>query len=185
MKPSSSLSQLLLISTLILLPLAVELEVPDEESRTAVPALTITQTVDALLGATLLSIPTPPLLQAEGDGNTRKRYGDDERYSDVMTLTITADERPTLLATTSPQTPNPAVSGVIGNINLSKIVGSVSGSFLNDIDFQSSVLNSTNTIRRQHNATALAWNTTLTSYAQNWSQRCRSKKSVSLPHFLT
>ncbi|KAF2109088.1 CAP domain-containing protein [Lophiotrema nucula] len=44
--------------------------------------------------------------------------------------------------------------------------------YTDDDDFRAAVLNSTNTYRRQHNATGLSWNDTLSDYALNWSDRC-------------
>ncbi|MCJ1309942.1 hypothetical protein MMC25_003603 [Agyrium rufum] len=43
--------------------------------------------------------------------------------------------------------------------------------------FQSSILNSTNFYRTQHNATSLTWNTTLATYAQSYSSSCTFKHS--------
>jgi hypothetical protein len=150
--------------------LAIE---PEENagSRSAVPALTSTQ----VLVPRLLSIPSLAPKLAGKDGE----IGQDTKGADNAgraTLTITADLQPTLAPV---QPPGNDEQGVIGNINLGKLIGSASSSFLNDSDFQNAVLSSTNTIRAQHNATALVWNTTLVSYAQNWSQRCRDRKSVS------
>jgi uncharacterized protein YkwD len=143
----------------------------DSSSRSAAFALTTTQ-----IG---LSIPSVVSQRAGHDGEIGDKEDDTAPRAPLATLTITADLQPTLLA--APQPPNPGALGLIGNINLSKLIGSASSSFLNDNEFQSAVLNSTNTIRQQHNATALAWNSTLVSYAQNWSERCRPKKSVSIP----
>lgn len=54
---------------------------------------------------------------------------------------------------------------------------SPSTSYTNDDDFRSSCLNSTNTFRRQHNATALSWNTTLTNTASALARACKFKHS--------
>jgi hypothetical protein len=139
----------------------------DYSSRSAVLALTTPE-----IG---LSIPSLSSIRA---GVIGKIEDDDTNKPALATLTITADLQPTLLAT--PHPPNPNVVGLIGDIDLNKLSGSSSSTFLNDRDFQSAVLNSTNTIRQQHNATSLLWNTTLVSYAQNWSERCRPKKSVNI-----
>ena len=45
--------------------------------------------------------------------------------------------------------------------------------YTNLSELQTSVLNSTNTYRRQHNATALSWNTTLAAYAQSQVSACQ------------
>ena len=39
--------------------------------------------------------------------------------------------------------------------------------------FQTSILNSTNTYRSQHNASALSWNTTLSTFADAYVQACK------------
>jgi hypothetical protein len=44
--------------------------------------------------------------------------------------------------------------------------------------FKKAVLNSTNTYRSQHNATSLAWNTTLAEFAENWGESCEFGHSV-------
>jgi hypothetical protein len=146
----------------------------DDGSRAAVQARAVTE-----IGLSILS---PLSLRAGIDGDISKKEKEGVNKNVLATLTITADVRPTLLA--MPQPPNSDILGLIGNINLNNLIGSTSSTFLNDNDFQVAVLNSTNTIRQQHNATALVWNTTLVSYAQNWSERCRRKKSVSIPNNL-
>lgn len=47
-----------------------------------------------------------------------------------------------------------------------------SSTFTNTTQFTLSILNSTNTYRAQHNASALEWNTTLASYAYSLAQKC-------------
>ncbi|KAK4934157.1 hypothetical protein LTR28_010856 [Elasticomyces elasticus] len=47
-----------------------------------------------------------------------------------------------------------------------------SPSYTSDTLFQAAVLNSTNTYRAAHNATALAWNETLAAYAEEHAQGC-------------
>jgi len=44
--------------------------------------------------------------------------------------------------------------------------------------FQTSILNSTNTYRSQHNASALTWNTTLAAYADTYTNHCIWAHSV-------
>lgn len=44
--------------------------------------------------------------------------------------------------------------------------------YTNDLDLRTSVLNSTNLFRYQHNATFLAWNDSLASYAADYAARC-------------
>jgi uncharacterized protein YkwD len=113
----------------------------------------------------------------------KKENGDNKDYDSqptISTLTITQNLGTLLSVPSATTAGKPVNSGVIGDIKLGKAAGSASQSFLSDGDFQSSVLNSTNTIRRQHNATALTWNTTLVNYAQAWSKKCRLRDSVSL-----
>lgn len=45
-------------------------------------------------------------------------------------------------------------------------------SWTSDSTFRSSCLNSTNSWREHHNATALSWNATLASVAQKWTAKC-------------
>jgi hypothetical protein len=51
-----------------------------------------------------------------------------------------------------------------------------------DKAFENSILNSTNFYRREHNATALNWNDSLASYAQDWVDKCQFKHSVRPPN---
>jgi uncharacterized protein YkwD len=51
--------------------------------------------------------------------------------------------------------------------------------YVSDEQFESAVLNSTNFWRQEYNATALAWNASLASYAQNYSAGCEFQHSVS------
>lgn len=44
--------------------------------------------------------------------------------------------------------------------------------------FEETILNVTNTYRKQHNATALKWNDTLADYAKDWSKKCNFEHSV-------
>ena len=50
-------------------------------------------------------------------------------------------------------------------------------SYTNPENLQTDILNSTNFYRFEHNATALAWNASLASYAQSWASHCRWKHS--------
>jgi hypothetical protein len=50
--------------------------------------------------------------------------------------------------------------------------------------FKSAVLNSTNTYRAQHNASALSWNTSLATFAANWGRACVFEHSVRLFTYL-
>lgn len=44
--------------------------------------------------------------------------------------------------------------------------------YTNDLDFRTSILNSTNLYRYQHNATFLSWNDSLATYAANYAAKC-------------
>lgn len=59
--------------------------------------------------------------------------------------------------------------------------GPSSSSFASDTEFRSSILNSTNFYRAQHNATALTWNQSLATYAATYAEKCLWKHSVPLP----
>ena len=50
-------------------------------------------------------------------------------------------------------------------------------SYTNAEDLQTDILNSTNFYRYEHNATALAWNASLATYAQSWASHCQWKHS--------
>ena len=59
----------------------------------------------------------------------------------------------------------------------------LSTSLTSDTEFRSSMLNSTNFYRAQHNATDLTWNETLATYATSYAEKCLWKHSVRwLPH---
>lgn len=47
-----------------------------------------------------------------------------------------------------------------------------SADYTKDSLFQSTILNVTNTYRKQHNATSLKWNDTLADFAKDWSEKC-------------
>lgn len=51
--------------------------------------------------------------------------------------------------------------------------------YTNDDSFRDAIMNTTNTYRRQHNATALEWNNTLAEYASDWGKDCVFEHSVS------
>lgn len=55
--------------------------------------------------------------------------------------------------------------------------------YTSDALFRATVLNVTNTYRKQHNATSLAWNDTLADGARKWSERCKFEHSVWLNRF--
>ncbi|OJD32700.1 extracellular scp domain protein [Diplodia corticola] len=50
-------------------------------------------------------------------------------------------------------------------------------SYTDDGVFKSTVLNISNTVRQNYNASALLWNNTLADYAQAWSEGCRFEHS--------
>ncbi|KAI8936149.1 hypothetical protein NX059_007644 [Plenodomus lindquistii] len=52
-----------------------------------------------------------------------------------------------------------------------------SAEYTDDTRFRETVLDVTNTYRKQHNATALEWNSTLADYAADWSEDCEFKHS--------
>ncbi|KAJ4301057.1 hypothetical protein N0V90_003147 [Kalmusia sp. IMI 367209] len=52
-----------------------------------------------------------------------------------------------------------------------------SADYTKDDLFEKTILNVTNTYRKQHNATALKWNETLAEYAADWSERCEFEHS--------
>lgn len=54
----------------------------------------------------------------------------------------------------------------------------VSSTYSSDADFRSSVLNSTNFYRKQHNATDLTWNNSLATYAASYAEKCLWEHSV-------
>lgn len=47
--------------------------------------------------------------------------------------------------------------------------------------FKDTILSASNAYRRDHNASQLTWNETLTRYAKDWAEGCKWKHSVS-PH---
>ncbi|KAF5015184.1 hypothetical protein F66182_13576, partial [Fusarium sp. NRRL 66182] len=53
----------------------------------------------------------------------------------------------------------------------------VSPSYTNPAIFENDILNQTNYYRRQHNASALIWNDTLSTYAKQWAEPCNWKHS--------
>ncbi|KAF6227400.1 hypothetical protein HO133_008844 [Letharia lupina] len=54
---------------------------------------------------------------------------------------------------------------------------SASAQYTSDSTFESSILNSTNTYRANYNATALAWNASLATYATAWASKCHFNHS--------
>lgn len=55
--------------------------------------------------------------------------------------------------------------------------------FTDDDLFRDTVLNVTNTYRKQHNATELKWNDSLADTAGEWSKRCKFEHSVCILFF--
>lgn len=51
-------------------------------------------------------------------------------------------------------------------------------SYSDDSVFKNAVLDVSNTVRQNYNASALVWNETLADYAQSWSQGCKFEHSV-------
>jgi len=174
MKSTHYFSSLLYVLLALTPSVIAEEQGSHDDSRPVIAASTVGQSEAAFPIPTLFSLPSLPRRKKDDDDDD-----DGKKAAHQSTLTVTqtlgADAQPTLLA----QQPKPAASGVIGGIPFITAASSASQQFLSDSEFQTSVLNSTNTIRRQHNATALAWNMTLMSYAQNWSGRCRMRSSVS------
>lgn len=60
----------------------------------------------------------------------------------------------------------------------------IPSSYNSDSDFQSSILNSTNHYRKQHNATQVKWNETLAVYARTYAAKCLWNHSV-IPSFFS
>ncbi|KAF2441101.1 PR-1-like protein [Karstenula rhodostoma CBS 690.94] len=52
-----------------------------------------------------------------------------------------------------------------------------SADYAKDALFKSTILNVTNTYRKQHNATSLKWNDTLADFAKDWSEKCNFEHS--------
>jgi hypothetical protein len=69
-------------------------------------------------------------------------------------------------------------------VTVSPSAATSSSQYTSDSDFQSSILNSTNTFRSEHNATALTWNTSLATYASDYANNCVWQHSVRVndPH---
>jgi len=65
---------------------------------------------------------------------------------------------------------NPANAGTVTVTALAP--SSTSKEYSDASDFQKAILNSTNTYRAQHNASALSWNTSLADFAENWGKAC-------------
>ncbi|GME51822.1 extracellular scp domain protein [Neofusicoccum parvum] len=51
-------------------------------------------------------------------------------------------------------------------------------SYTDDGVFKNTVLDVSNTVRQNYNASELAWNDTLADYAQSWSEGCKFEHSV-------
>ncbi|CAO2648709.1 Nn.00g096580.m01.CDS01 [Neocucurbitaria sp. VM-36] len=60
---------------------------------------------------------------------------------------------------------------------LAQQVRQTSTEYTNDDAFRESILNVTNTYRKEHNATGLEWNETLAEFAGEWGEGCRFEHS--------
>lgn len=79
-----------------------------------------------------------------------------------------------VLATKPMHLPRGQVTTVVATVTVSVAASTqpASPQYTNTNDFHTSLLNSTNFFRYEHNATALSWNSSLASYAQRWAERC-------------
>ena len=59
---------------------------------------------------------------------------------------------------------------------------SASSQYTSRTEFQNSILNQSDAYRAQHNASDLAWNGSLETYARQYAQRCEWQHSVSCCH---
>lgn len=88
-------------------------------------------------------------------------------FSTVITQVVTVKTVTTVNAPTGPTSQSIAkASGV------SHLVSSWPKSYTSNNDFASAVLSSTNTFRKQHNASPLIWNDTLADYAASHASGC-------------
>lgn len=71
------------------------------------------------------------------------------------------------------------ITSTITNIIAAPSSPPASSSYTSDNNFRSSILNSTNFYRNQHNATALTWNNSLATYATTYANKCLWTHSVS------
>jgi len=81
-------------------------------------------------------------------------------------------------------TPIPVLSQGISTVLSTVTTGSApaatasaSSQYTSDSDFQSAMLDAHNFYRTEHNASALTWNSTSTTYASNWANGCAFKHS--------
>lgn len=78
--------------------------------------------------------------------------------------------------------PSPALTATINPLSLSPrnddSKTASSSDYTKDDEFRKTILNVTNTYRRQHNATGLRWNESLAKTAKEWSERCVFEHSV-------
>lgn len=127
--------------------------------------------------ALFISLPSaapPPLSPEDNDKDRHKDKEEKPSRRARQTLTITETRGASyILPPLSSPPPSAAAAGVIGSISLSSKTGTPSTQFTSDSDFQTAVLNSTDTIRRAHNASALSWNETLVSAAKGRTESCR------------
>ena len=89
----------------------------------------------------------------------------------AVIVTYTSYQTITAAATTSTIYETSAPSTVVTS-GASATATGASPEWTSDSTFQSAILNSTNTYRKQHNATALAWNDTLADYATQHVTAC-------------
>lgn len=87
----------------------------------------------------------------------------DAALTSVVTVTVTAPAQPAQTAT---------------DTSRGTTTTSSSSSYTDPAQLQYDALSLTNTVRQQHNASALMWNKTLAIYALNWADRCLWKHSV-------
>lgn len=71
-----------------------------------------------------------------------------------------------------------AIQAAYGSLSSRSLSSSNSTTFTGDTTFENACLNSTNVIRSEHGASSLAWNTTLSTYAQTWSSQCQFRPSL-------
>lgn len=103
------------------------------------------------------------------------------RSTDELTTTTTIHSTTTVLTITTTVTSGQSVytSDILETTALPQPTMVVSGpeAYAGQA-FQSSVLNSTNYFRAQHQAQAVTWDATLADFAQNYAQGCDFKHSV-------
>ena len=93
-------------------------------------------------------------------------------HASAVLVTYTSYKTITAVGTTSTIYETLPTSTIIVSGASSTSTG-VSPQWTDDSSFQSAILNSTNTYRKQHNATALTWNDTLAAYAAQHVTPCK------------